>query len=175
MQINVVTETWVPGRPATKGSLDAIPRSGGGFYMRESVQGSKDWRRLVAQAVREDRAGHGLTEPTRSAVGVRILFVLPVPIGIEATTSTEFISGLWPSMARAGDVDKLTRNVLDALQDAGAYEDDTQVCKALVGKVYADGVTPGSAYQGAFVQCWELLPWELHALRNVNPLRALTP
>jgi Holliday junction resolvase RusA-like endonuclease len=143
--------------------------------MRESVQGSKDWRRLVAQAVRDDRAAHGLSEPTRSAVGVRILFVLPVPVGIEASVPTELVSGLWPDMAGVGDVDKLTRNVLDALQDAGAYKNDTQVCKALVGKVYADGVTPGSAYQGAFVQCWELLPWELRTQRNVNLLRALTP
>lgn len=170
VKLNVVTDVWVPGRPATKGSLDLAPRAGGGTYARESVVGSKDWRRLVAQAVREDRAERGLTEPTLSAVGVRTLFVLPVPIGVMAAWPTELVSGLWPSMARVGDVDKLTRNVLDALQDAGAYKDDTQVCKALVGKVYADGKTSGSDYQGARVQCWELAPWEMRSLREVRAL-----
>lgn len=173
MQINVVTETWVPGRPATKGSLDAVPRADGSFYMRESVQGSKDWRRLVAQAIREDRQAHGLVEPTRTAVGVRVLFVLPVPVGLAGQDIP--LTDASPTLAGAGDVDKLSRNVLDALKDAGAYADDNQVCKLLAGKVYADGVSAGSAHHGAFVQCWELLPWELRALRGVQLLRALTP
>jgi Holliday junction resolvase RusA-like endonuclease len=170
VRLNVVTDVWVAGRPATKGSLDLAPRAGGGTYVRESVAGSKDWRRLVAHAVSADRRARGIGEPTLSAVGVRVLFVLPVPIGIAASTPAELVSGLWPSMARVGDVDKLTRNVLDAMQDAGAYRDDTQVCKALVGKVYADGTTPGSDYQGARVQCWELTPWEMRALREVRIL-----
>ena len=169
-RLNVVTDVWVSGRPATKGSLDLAPRRGGGTYVRESVAGSKDWRRLVASAVGNDRRARGVGDPTLSAVGVRILFVLPVPIGVAASTPAELISGLWPDMARVGDVDKLTRNVMDALQDAGAYKDDTQVCKALVGKVYADGRTRGSDYQGARVQCWELMPWEMRSLREVRAL-----
>ena len=45
---------------------------------------------------------------------------------------------------RTGDLDKLSRNVLDALQDARVYEDDVQVTRLWVDKVAA-GTGPTAA------------------------------
>jgi hypothetical protein len=159
--VSVVTEVWVPGASKTKGSLDHI----GGGRMRENVAGSHAWRQMVGKAVAAERASRGLYEPTRAAVGVRALFVLPVPVGLADLAPGELVDRP-PMDGHVGDQDKLYRNVLDALQDAGAIRDDVQVCKLLGGKVYAIDTEPA----GAFVQCWELLPWEIRQLRRVRRL-----
>jgi Holliday junction resolvase RusA-like endonuclease len=153
-----VTEVWVPGAPKTKGSLDHI----GGGRVRESVIGSKTWRALVARRVVSERMQRGLFEPTMAPVGVRILFRLPTPVGLVDLPPGTLIDHA-PIETFSGDNDKLYRNVLDALKDAGAYRDDVQVCKLSGGKVYVTDVEP----QGAFIQCWELLPWEIRALRRI--------
>jgi len=41
------------------------------------------------------------------------------------------------------DIDKLARSVLDSLTDANAWRDDSQVCKLVAFKVYADDREPG--------------------------------
>jgi hypothetical protein len=155
-RISVVTEVWVPGAPKTKGSLDFK-----GGYAEESVIGSKIWRRLVAERVVSERMRRGLFVPTSAPVGVRVLSRLPVPVELADLAPGALIDHA-PIEERVGDTDKLYRNVLDALQDAGAYRNDNQVCKLSGGKVYATDSEP----QGAFIQCWELLPWEIRALRR---------
>ena len=154
--LTIVTEVWVPGRPKTKGSLDF--RRGGG--VTENVAGSKEWRAMVARAVQHERSRRGARTPSVAPVGVRALFVLPFSAGSEA--DEDCVPA--PIAARTGDTDKLARNILDALTDAGAYKDDVQVCKLVCNKVYADNE---HLYNGALVQCWELLPWELQAMRRV--------
>lgn len=126
----ILTECWIPGLPKTKGSLNFI----GDRYVEESVKGSARWRVLVAEAVRRDRrarAGNGRTvEPAYGPIAVRALFWLPVE----------------PIKPRAGDIDKLARNVLDALADdakvasknGGAYVNDNQVCDLRAVKLLAD-------------------------------------
>jgi Holliday junction resolvase RusA-like endonuclease len=156
-RISVVTEVWVPGAPKTKGSLDHI----GGGRVRENVIGSKTWRALVARQVAFERMQRGFFVPTSAPVGVRVLFRLPAPVGLADLAPGALIDHA-PIEERVGDTDKLYRNVLDALQDAGAYRNDNQVCKLSGGKVYATDGEP----QGAFIQCWELLPWEIRALRR---------
>jgi Holliday junction resolvase RusA-like endonuclease len=42
----------------------------------------------------------------------------------------------WPIKKNAGDIDKLTRSVLDALTDAAVYGDDGQVVRLVVEKDY---------------------------------------
>lgn len=162
-QITVVTEVWVPGAPKTKGSLDHI----GDGRVRENVAGSTTWRKLVAERVSAERARRGLAVPTLAPVGVRVLFVLPAPVGL-SDLPPGGLADRAPTEPRVGDTDKLYRNVLDALTDAGAYRDDNQVCKLSGGKVYATDAEP----QGAFIQCWELLPWEIRQLRRIRRLIA---
>lgn len=128
----------VPGAPKTKGSLEPRTRpceccracKGVIFTgMRESVKGSKLWRQLMARRFGELRK---FAEPYSGEVTVVIVAYLPVA-NVIAT--------------RSGDVDKLERNVLDALTDAAIYVDDVQVVKATVEKVSTVGSVydPGAA------------------------------
>lgn len=160
-RISVVTEVWVPGAPKTKGSLDFYGRG----KVAENVAGSGAWRKMIAERVAAERGSRGLFVPSSVAVGVRVLFVLPVPVGLADLTAPELVDHA-PIETGTGDVDKLYRNVLDALADAGAYRNDVQVRKLLGGAVYATDFEPA----GAFIQCWELLPWEIRAMRRVRRL-----
>jgi Holliday junction resolvase RusA-like endonuclease len=101
---------WVPGNPKTKGSMESQERRGGGRRMVQSVEGSDEWALKITRAVQLLLA----TEPTpyRGAVMVQLAFWLPVADA---------------AAGRCGDVDKLERNVLDALTKAGVYGDDVQV------------------------------------------------
>jgi hypothetical protein len=124
-----VLNFWVPGPPKTKGSLTArAPRCHccpackgyvGQPQLRDSA-GSGRWRKLVAyQAGRTMESeypggsSYAPAWPLAGAVAVDLTFGLSGDV---------LASG-------AGDLDKLYRNVLDALTDAGVYEDDVQVVR----------------------------------------------
>lgn len=125
---------WVPGVAKTKGSM-TVQR---GRRLAQSVQGSEEWaelvRRCTVERIRIVHGGGGRLAPKPVIpkgipVAVRLAFWLPV-----ADVTAE----------RSGDVDKLARNVLDALTKAGAYADDVQVVKLHVDKYPAsDLVQPG--------------------------------
>jgi len=102
----VLVVTWVPGHPKTKGSM--VVRNAKAGTMKEAVAGSTHWRQLIAARVRECRQ---LAQPWSGPAGVTAYFYLPRD---DVTT------------ARAGDIDKLSRNVLDALEDAQIWTDDVQ-------------------------------------------------
>lgn len=97
---------WVPGQPKTKGSM--VVRNAKAGTMKEAVAGSTRWRQLMARAFAD---GRQLAEAWAGPAGVTAYFYLPRD---DITT------------ARAGDIDKLTRNVLDALEDAKIWADDVQ-------------------------------------------------
>lgn len=112
---------WVPGRPKTKGSM-AVRNAKAGT-MRESVVGSSQWRQLVARQARDNRQR---ADAWTGPAGVSAYFYLPRED---------------PAAPRTGDLDKLTRNVLDALEDAGIWEDDAQ-CVTLDMRKLSDRVSP---------------------------------
>lgn len=114
---------WVPGAPKTKGSM-TWQRGGRGRAV-QSVQGSEEWAWAVESATRRT-SPDGRLEPLCGPVFVRATFWLPVP---DVTA------------ARTGDLDKLLRNVLDALTKAGAYGDDVQVTRVETAKYATDGPT----------------------------------
>lgn len=130
----IITELWIPGRPVTKGSLTVVDGQA-----RDTPQ-SKNWRRVMAGAIRDDlrrRGQAGIVGPWPGPVVVHTTWWLPVPV----------------LQVRAGDIDKLLRNLLDALSaptarttDAslcsGSIGDDNQV-QGLVGWKFHDPVAPG--------------------------------
>ena len=130
-----MTGLWIPGRPKTKGSLDFVPgrrcrccsrcaaHLDGGFA-KENVAGSGRWRKLMSYAL---GGGEAFEAGPVSVAGV---FALPVEDVIAP---------------RAGDLDKLARNLLDALQDAQVYRDDVQVSRLLLDKIPAGERGPGVA------------------------------
>lgn len=132
---------WVPGAAKTKGSMVTQQRRGGGApRLVQSVEGSERWAALVEQATRQ-ALQHDRSErwPIAGHVGVHLRFWLPVA---DATQT------------HAGDIDKLARNVLDALTKAGAYNDDVQV-KWLLAEKFPARVHPGP---GLLLHVWELAP-----------------
>lgn len=121
--------TWVPGSPKTKGSMAVV--NGRRGTMRESVVGSSQWRQLVAKQARQCRQR---ADAWTGPAGVTAYFYLPRED---------------PAVARSGDLDKLTRNVLDALEDAGIWEDDAQCVTLDVRKLSVTHSPRGGP--GAFV------------------------
>jgi Holliday junction resolvase RusA-like endonuclease len=122
-----VLNFWVPGPPKTKGSLQPrAPRCHcckackgyvGQPQLKDSA-GSARWRKLVAyqaeQAIKAADESLLVIWPFDGVVALDLVFGLDVESVIQVG---------------AGDLDKLYRNVLDALTDAGVYEDDVQVVR----------------------------------------------
>lgn len=141
-----VLDVFVPGHPKTKGSLDHI----GQGKMRENVQGSKAWRQLMAYRLRQawnaenevagwpDRVPR---EPLAGAVRVSAMFYLPCARGQRSLIARG-----------SGDVDKLVRNLLDALTDSGVIKDDAQVTGIICDKAEAHALAP----QGVKVTVWQM-------------------
>lgn len=157
----IIVDVFVPGAAKTKGSMVVRNRATGA--MKESVVGSSAWRALMAQAVHDDIARRhctggnggrdcehrapfncGAVEPYAGAVSVTVVAYLTPPAGWVA----RFLSVvLWPIWERAGDLDKLVRNVLDALgstsknskMNGGAIVDDNLVCRLVAEKLVAGG------------------------------------
>lgn len=116
---------WVPGHPKTKGSMEAQQQAGRRRpRMVQSVIGSTDWAAVMSRAVRARLA----TEPTPYVGPVMVTLGFWLPVEDAAA-------------GRCGDVDKLTRNVLDALTKI-VYGDDVQVthCTSFKYPLGAGGV-----------------------------------
>lgn len=133
---------FVPGVPRPKGSLTpqrvraGDGRETGRVRLVDSDL-SKRWRREVAAAVRTARG-----EPREPYTG-------PVVVGARfgfAACCKELIH----DEPHIGDLDKLLRNVYDALQDARVYANDRQVVR--------DGgsvkIWSSVDWQGALITVW---------------------
>lgn len=126
--MEIVRVTFVPGHPRPKGSMDpqhvrdGAGRLTGGMRLVESSKDGPRWRRIVAQHVR----ALGWPIIAEGPVCVAMTFWFPPPKGEH---------GRYAIGGEIGDLDKLVRNVLDALgvdktgkgNGAGVYSDDRQV------------------------------------------------
>lgn len=165
MTMHKVLDAFVAGRPRTKGSLDAQQRRGGrgGTRMVENVAGSVTWRIMMAAVFAKAwRTPDGVPREPLEGVAIRVAatFYLPCP-------RPESLYA-----ARSGDVDKLTRNLLDALavdetgmgKGAGVIANDAQVVGIVIEKAYAadasgpHGHGKGLRPQGVHVQVWMVTP-----------------
>lgn len=126
-------QTFIPGVPKPQGSkTSGINKRTGKTFVREDNKGTKPWRKRMVEALQDD-AGRPRAR-FDSAVWVRLRFVFVRPKSHAADTL--------PTSKALGDVDKLTRNVLDALTQAGVIADDKFVVQLrMVEKVY--GPNPG--------------------------------
>jgi len=135
-------EVFVPGWPRTKGSVE---HKGGGRVSDTEL--SIKWRQMMAYKFRQAYADQ---PPAEGAIRVELLAMLPVRA--------------WEDLIRRGaqgngDIDKLLRNVFDALaQDlkkphlaAAVYLDDAQVIDECTSKRKA----PVGA-SGVHVRAWEV-------------------
>lgn len=148
--MHLLVDTFVPGRAKTKGSL----RHRGGGRMEEAVIGSKDWRRMMCERMKSNwRTGEGgVRDAVSGGVAVSATFSLPCARG-SASLITQ----------GSGDIDKLLRNLLDAMQDAGVIVNDAQVVRVISEKRIAVDTSgphghaaPGSMPQGVHIQVWSV-------------------
>lgn len=129
----------VAGRPVTQGSKTGIVVGGRAVLVEKARDRLKPWR----EAVRSTALDHlgDAWQPYPGPVYLQLVFALPKPASAPKSRRT------WPIGARSGDVDKLTRAVMDALTDAGVWRDDAQVVRLLVDKDYpgphTQQITPG--------------------------------
>lgn len=147
--------------PVLQFRVAAVPKPQGskrGFVVRSKATGKhravvvdsdKGPLRDFREAVRCDAveaAGEGWT-PLQGPLRVVLLFALRAPKSLPKT------SRRWPIGRTAGDVDKLTRAVFDALTDAAVWDDDGQVVDARIVKDYP---TPDVAQStpGVLVRIW---------------------
>lgn len=130
---------WVPGTPRTKGSMRHIGKG----RMTEQVSGSSAWRRQVASAVVLElgqwigpEGPVRLKRPYGGLVGVHVCFYYAPPRSVSSPEELD------RALGRKGDLDKLQRNVGDALEDAGLIADDAQIILWKAEKTWA---LPGRA------------------------------
>lgn len=121
----------VYGQPAPKGSM--IPRKlkDGRVVVVEDNKRTKPWRRAIAAA-----APVHLSERADQYQPIKIVCAF-------ALTRLPAQEGLPGPVKRAtggvgGDVDKMVRLVLDALEDCGVLVDDAQVVRVEAWKLFAD-------------------------------------
>lgn len=117
--MSLLLEIFVPGRPRTKGSLKVITPRGRKPILIEDHKHSAPWRKAMAAEIR--KAG---VETQTDAVAITAMFLFE-RIGATAANLR------WPTVNSGvnanGDIDKLIRNLLDAMQDSGLVKDDCQV------------------------------------------------
>jgi len=117
----------VYGQPKPKGSLRHI----GHGRMVEQLAGSKPWREAVKYAALEARAVNGqLTPAIVGPIHVDLVITVEKPKSAPKRRRT------WPITRSSGDLDKIQRNCFDALVDAGAIGDDSQIVKVTAVKAY---------------------------------------
>lgn len=134
----------VPGRPITKGSLKCVGRNGR-HQLIESNPETKEWLGAVAIAA----TSLGLTIDPDQPVGVEVTATMPRPASYHRSGKFAHLlrenAPRYPVRARSGDIDKLSRLVLDALQQAGVLADDAQVVELRARKFFprqAPGALP---------------------------------
>lgn len=152
-----ILDVWVPGVPKPKGSMDHV----GGGHMVQSVSGSTTWAGIIRRAVKA-KIERGQCAFAARQVPVRVQCSFWIP-GDGADVVRE----------RAGDTDKLLRNVLDALTRdekrnyPGVYVNDVQVIRC-------DGIRllAGTGSVGAHIVVSAYAPAEVQALAVQASARA---
>ena len=117
------------GHPKPKGSMRHV----GNGRMIEQVAGSREWKAMVTLAAAAERDKVDWETLEKVPVEIDIAFIVTRP---KTNRNTE------PITRSSGDVDKLCRNVLDALANAWIIRDDSQVTRLRATKEY--GETPGA-------------------------------
>jgi Holliday junction resolvase RusA-like endonuclease len=134
------------GHPRTKGSLRMWCQKNARHTVRveeETVNSSK-WRAQMAKAAQVDMMErHGrlvnYAGPVIVTAGFYFERTARVANGERTTEPIASHATVRPTDIHLGDLDKLTRNLLDALVDAHVLQDDSWVVELKIYKAWADG------------------------------------
>ena len=138
----------VHGDPAPKGSLKCVGRRGSrGHVLVEDSDRTGPWRERVAAGGRRLMAVCDLPDGVSGPVALEVTFTVLRPSSHYGTgrnagilkASAPGYPAKRSSNGIGGDVDKLARTILDALEDSGLLLDDSQVVELVTRKTYPDG------------------------------------
>jgi len=123
---------FVPGKPAGKGS-----RSGPGGVRNASRSTDLYERTVRIHTMAAILKRPGRWEPIAGAVDLTLLFYLPRPKGhYDRKGDLRADAPLRPLALKKDDVDKFARCVMDGMDKADLYVDDSLVCDLVVRKFY---------------------------------------
>jgi hypothetical protein len=153
----------IPGHPATKGSMVCIGRVGKRAHVViESHGTAKPWLDAVTLWCRKKLAGR-YKAAARQPLGAECTFTLERPKGHYGTGRNAGIlkarfEDAQPVGHDTGDVDKLLRVVLDALQKSDVIPDDCAVIEATTRKSYVqpEPVDDVLSYPGVVIRLYPL-------------------
>jgi Holliday junction resolvase RusA-like endonuclease len=113
----------VDGTPKPKGSLRHV----GNGRMVEQLAGSAPWRERVLWAAKQAATSANLNRLEGPVwIAAHFYFIPPK----SAPKSRVW----WPTTRTSGDLDKLLRNLFDALVDASVIRDDSQIVDVIATK-----------------------------------------
>lgn len=143
---SALVSVFVPGKPVPKGSLERS-RYGKTYWPKHAT----DWCDTMATACQADyRQRHGASWPPRSGpVGVSVSFGFQRPASHATASRRGLRVGRAPkgmpecTNHQLGDLDKLARNVLDALVNGKVIVDDSHVTTLVATKYYVDAPEVG--------------------------------
>lgn len=149
----------IPGDPATKGSLKCVGRRGNRAHVLvEQLETSGPWRNTVAGWI---KAKVTTQADTGQPLGAEVTFTLRRPPSHYGTGRNRHIvkdsAPKHPVGHNTGDVDKLLRLILDALQDTPLLPDDCAVVEVTARKAYLTD-KPASVLLGRWAQLTDVLP-----------------
>lgn len=145
--MSILTAFTRAGRPRTKGSLRATCTRVPAHKVRyqEETRDSGLWRKQMAKAAQMAhlRATDGILMNYPGAVEVKATFVFQRTMSVAGGPIPSHDTP-YPTDIHLGDVDKLARNLLDALTDSHVIADDSLVVSLVVHKRWTHlGEEPG--------------------------------
>lgn len=147
----ILTAFFRPGRPRTKGSLHAFCTRGKAHKVRitEETKDSSLWRAQMAKAAQVDMLDRHKTLLNWSGpVGLVATFLFAPTAEVSGGQLTGSVIPShrtpFPTDIHLGDLDKLMRNLGDALQDAHVIADDSLIVSEVIKKIWCPlGQAPG--------------------------------
>lgn len=143
----------VHGTPAPQGSKRGgfSAKTGKTFVYEQNSKTQKSWRQDVIAAAVQLREAQAL-ETLDGPIHITVMFRLPRPASVNIRRR--------PYPCVKPDMDKLLRNTLDGLTQAGIYRDDAQIIKIFAEKRYATddpGGSPGATVRVGLVELPEII------------------
>lgn len=148
----------IEGKPVTQGSKKAwYDQKTARVMMTEDRDVElTSWRREVSNAAKQGLYRGGINQPTTEPVAVSISFFFLRPInhyGSGKNSQTLKPGAPRYPHGRIGDIDKLTRAILDSLTDARVWVDDAQVVSLKASKRWANR---WSGWPGAVIDVYAI-------------------
>jgi len=123
------TVVGIPKPQARPKTFHRTLKSGRAFVTTYSPK--SDWYHLVYSETLKQK--QKLKERLSGALELKLMFYLPIPKSLSKKKR-----GMLMYVSKRPDVDNLAKAVMDAINNVGIWEDDSQISVLRVSKIYSD-------------------------------------